>query len=207
MKITNWLFATAVFALPTLAFSSTYDMTFTGGVYLNLEGNVLPLAPQSGSFNYDPQSGFSNFVIQYQGESFDLTASANAPTLCNPSGQNCSSGNAASTFTLLTEQPSWYSFETYSGGAVVTELSLANSISATAPVFPGFIIGDSPRSGVFTLSGTTASDPGTPTPDPGIPTPTPDPVVPEPGVSRLLALAVLSLLCFRALCGRLGVYR
>src|SRR5450755_1827745 len=55
----------------------TYDIAFTGGFY-GQSGALIPDAPQSGSFSYDPATGFSNFIIDWGILSFDLTAVANA---------------------------------------------------------------------------------------------------------------------------------
>jgi hypothetical protein len=47
-----------------------YTITFSGG----------PMLPTAGSFNYDPDSPhFTDFVVQWDNYTFDLTESANAP--------------------------------------------------------------------------------------------------------------------------------
>jgi hypothetical protein len=57
----------------------------------------------SGSFVYDPDVGFSNFLVSWDGYNFDLTAAANAPFVgsapgpCDPTGL----ANAASSFYIL----------------------------------------------------------------------------------------------------------
>jgi hypothetical protein len=49
-----------------------YTITFSGG-------SILPAA---GSFNYDPDSPhFTDFIVQWDNETFDLTESANAPLI------------------------------------------------------------------------------------------------------------------------------
>ena len=66
---------------PAIADPVTYDITFTGGFY-GQSGALIPDAPQSGSFSYDPATGFSNFIVDAGMLSFDLTAAANAnPTI------------------------------------------------------------------------------------------------------------------------------
>jgi hypothetical protein len=66
-------------------------------------------APTSGSFDYDPSLAtdpFSNFVVEWDGLTFDLTSSANDPSILNaPTCINGATG-AAATFQLLTECPS-----------------------------------------------------------------------------------------------------
>ena len=167
-------FLAALIVLPAVASPTTYNLTFTGGFYLSPEGPVHPFAPQSGSFTYDPNSGFSGFTIQYDHENFDLTASANAPTVCDSSGLNCSPGNPSDAFTSLTENATWLSYESFSGTNIVTNFVLSpyedstiGTMSATAPGFPGFSPGqaDLVRSGSFTMANGTG--PGTATPEPG----------------------------------------
>jgi hypothetical protein len=51
-----------------------------GTLYINFATTSGP-APVSGSFKYDPLLGFSGFIVEWGGDIFDLTASANTPTL------------------------------------------------------------------------------------------------------------------------------
>ena len=83
------------------AHASTYTITFTG----------TGLVPTSGSFNYDPVNGFSNFLVywpQILGTTpFDLTSAAN-----NPIGGGCGTPTAAPWSTsfdpaLLVDPSSW----------------------------------------------------------------------------------------------------
>ena len=74
---------------------TTYDITFTGN------GTI----PASGSFTYDstvPQ--FSNFIVDWDGYSFDMTASANNPYVYGgaPSCIGASTGAAAGLAVLTT---------------------------------------------------------------------------------------------------------
>src|SRR5215469_10474882 len=72
------------------AHASTYNITFKG----------TGLVPTSGSFNYDPVNGFSNFLVywpQILGTTpFDLTSAAN-----NPIGGGCGTPTAALAFALM----------------------------------------------------------------------------------------------------------
>ncbi len=176
----------ALLVIPAFG-STTYTMTFTGGFYLSPEGPLHPFAPESGSFTYDATSGFSSFNIQYDHEKFDLTGSANAPTVCDSSGLNCLPGNPADAFTSLAENATWLSYESFSGTNIITnfivspyEDSTVGVISASGPGFPGFSPGqaDLVRSGSFTMSTGTGPVPG----------------VPEPGTVQMLSLAGLGLL-------------
>jgi hypothetical protein len=48
----------------------TYNIGFT---------TSFGTAPSSGSFTYDPSTGFSAFIVQWDGVTFNLTSAANAP--------------------------------------------------------------------------------------------------------------------------------
>ena len=48
----------------------TYNIEFT---------TTSGTAPSSGSFAYDPSTGFSAFIVQWEGVTFNLTSAANAP--------------------------------------------------------------------------------------------------------------------------------
>jgi hypothetical protein len=88
------LFAASAGATPTdytISFSLLYDSG--------------PIAAPTGSFTYDPSitNGFSNFLVNWDGNLFDLTGFANSPTVgsvagpCDPTGL----ANAASSFYIL----------------------------------------------------------------------------------------------------------
>jgi hypothetical protein len=73
---------------------TTYDITFTG----------TGILPTSGSFTYDstvPQ--FSNFIVDWEGFTFDLTSAANNPTIFDGT-PSCIASNtgAAAGFAILT---------------------------------------------------------------------------------------------------------
>lgn len=95
MRKTLWVIALVVIAaLAPLAHadSTTYVINFT-----LTSGSI---APTSGSFTYDSTTpAFSNFIVIWDGLSFDLTASANNPshdgTLCG------TSHTASDTFAFL----------------------------------------------------------------------------------------------------------
>jgi hypothetical protein len=59
------------------------------------------LAPVSGSFNYDPVSGFSNFMVDWNGVLFDLTDEANAPNVTGTLPP-CAATGAGLAFQMLT---------------------------------------------------------------------------------------------------------
>lgn len=50
----------------------TYNIEFT---------TSFGTGPSSGSFTYDPSTGFSDFIVQWDGVTFNLTSAANAPLL------------------------------------------------------------------------------------------------------------------------------
>jgi PEP-CTERM motif len=62
----------AAFSLPMFASPITYNITFT---------TTTGLAPTSGSFTFDPVTGFTNFLVLWDGITFNETASANAPNV------------------------------------------------------------------------------------------------------------------------------
>ena len=71
-------------ALPVFAAPVTYQIDFTGASVMN-----MPLP--SGSFVYDPDAGFSSFFVDWNGATFDLTSSANAPALATDPATGCDS--------------------------------------------------------------------------------------------------------------------
>jgi hypothetical protein len=58
-------------------------------------------APTSGRFTYDPLVGFTNFLLEWQGATFDLTSAANQPYLTT--GSAFSLGSHVESFALLTK--------------------------------------------------------------------------------------------------------
>jgi hypothetical protein len=85
----------SVVPVTAMAASSRYNIQFAG----TTADGTLP----TGSFDYDPTTpSFSNFVVEWNGLSFDLTAGANAPIVSNPPGQPaCGVSGAAISFLLL----------------------------------------------------------------------------------------------------------
>jgi hypothetical protein len=147
--------------LPTLASSLNYTMSFTGGPY---ENNVqINFAPVSGSFSYNPNVGFSSFFVSYNGDIFDFTAAANAPTICTAVAI-CSPGTAAQEFQELLNYGDWSDEENSSqnfGVSGTNTLSLGNylgTISAQAAGFSNFSATSPPAVGVFTIA--EAPEPG-----------------------------------------------
>lgn len=77
--------------IPVL-FPSAWASSYT----ISSKVTVGTLAPTSGAFDYDAASGFSNFLVNWDGEQFNLTAPANSPQ-----GSGCGTYNAALTFAFL----------------------------------------------------------------------------------------------------------
>jgi len=77
-----------------LASSSHWDFTFSNS-------QQSSLAPVSGSFNYDPVSGFSDFMVDWNGVLFDLTDEANAPNVTGTLPP-CAATGAGLAFQMLT---------------------------------------------------------------------------------------------------------
>jgi len=77
-----------------LASLSHWDFTFSSA-------QQSSVAPVSGSFNYDPVSGFSDFMVDWNGVLFDLTDEANAPNVTGTLPP-CAATGAALSFQLLT---------------------------------------------------------------------------------------------------------
>jgi hypothetical protein len=85
----------------------TYTITF-------LDGG--PPVPTSGEFTYDPAAGFSNFLVSWDGVTFDLTAAANAPDVTSPCAGESSS--AATSFGLMSHTLCPGSVFSWSGFAI-----------------------------------------------------------------------------------------
>ncbi len=88
-------------ALPASALPIEYTIDFT------LSPNSTPIAPTSGFFYYDPAepSGpFTDFTVSWDGNTYDLTASANSPSYSPYGAPPCTDGlsGGAATFALLT---------------------------------------------------------------------------------------------------------
>jgi hypothetical protein len=75
-----------------------YSITFSGSTI----AGTLP----TGSFDYDPAAPtFSNFLVAWDGLSFDLTGAANSPVLSGLSEPVCGASGAALSFLLLNDDP------------------------------------------------------------------------------------------------------
>jgi len=79
-------------AMADLMDLTTYTINFTGN----------GLLPTAGSFTFDPDTPkFSNFLVTWDGTIFDLTSSANAPTIFGPPPCIGLATGAAATYILL----------------------------------------------------------------------------------------------------------
>jgi hypothetical protein len=156
------------------AHASTYNISFNG----------TGLLPTSGSFNYDPVNGFSNFLVywpQILGTTpFDLTSAAN-----NPEGGGCgTTPTAALAFALLehtltgcgTGTYEWNAVSIREGGQTLdftfgpTSTDFALRIHGTA--FCSTCGESTGNSGDFSISGAT--------------------VIPEPSTLGLLGIGLLT---------------
>jgi hypothetical protein len=134
------------FAVPAVATPVTYDITFTGGYYIDPYGPFVNFAPEPATFTYNPGTGFSNFIVDYGPDTFNLTASANT-------------GNPAANFLALIDGDVWNSYETFTGSGS-TYLSLPGGLYDQEPVFPGFqMCCGPPFSGNYLITAT--PEPGT----------------------------------------------
>jgi hypothetical protein len=94
------LLPTAVAFVPALK-ADVFDLqSYT--INFNLNNGHAP-APTAGSFTYDPDNHtFSNFLVTWDGIQFDLTNSANNPTVVG-SALNCITGTGgAASFAFMT---------------------------------------------------------------------------------------------------------
>lgn len=88
MKVSFFLLS-SLMTVSAIAAPVLYEISFTGG----------SPAPTLGSFQYDAAvPSFSNFIVVWNGITFDLTASANAPLI----GGACAGGPAGA-FALLSD--------------------------------------------------------------------------------------------------------
>jgi hypothetical protein len=96
----------AALQLSTLATPINYTINFS------LASGTI--APTSGSFTYDPDVGFSNFIVVWDGITFDLTASANAPLVAY---SICGASTPATAFLLLSQSTPCSVTNYYWGGS------------------------------------------------------------------------------------------
>jgi hypothetical protein len=93
------LFLLAASAQPVFADSTEYTITF---IPLSTSSPGDNTAPPTGSFTYDPSTGFSNFVVLWDGLTFNLTAAAKNPLINSASGCNGeAAGGPAYGFSIL----------------------------------------------------------------------------------------------------------
>jgi len=81
---------------PVSASVMHYNVSFAG------DGSRVSILPTAGSFDYDAaHPTFSNFIVVWNGVPFDLTSSANSPSIFG-SPTTCTSTGAALSFDVLT---------------------------------------------------------------------------------------------------------
>jgi hypothetical protein len=71
------LLSMGLLVMRSQATPTTYNIRFT---------TTSGIASSSGSFTYDPSKGFSAFIVQWNGVTFDLTSAANAPVQFGSTG-------------------------------------------------------------------------------------------------------------------------
>lgn len=103
-----FLTAAAITIPSARADSTTYTIDFslyTGPATPKQSGGIGPL-PTSATFTYDPTTQlFSNFIVTWDGASFDLTSAANSPAI-HVLPPNVTPGTGGEeTFSLLTGDP------------------------------------------------------------------------------------------------------
>ena len=106
MKLTYLLLWAAVCVLPAGAAPITYGMTLTGSFFMESPPSEVPL-DGSGAFTYETGTGFSNFIVNVAGGTFDLTASANGMAGCAPNSFCIPGATAADNFNDLLHDNSW----------------------------------------------------------------------------------------------------
>jgi len=97
-KVALFLIASslALAAATTPSGPATYNIRFSVAY-----GGPAPV----GSFTYDPAKGFSNFIVQWNGYSFDLTAAANKPIVIQNVASGCAGvSGAALGFAIISQQ-------------------------------------------------------------------------------------------------------
>ena len=90
------LLAAATLSMPLRAAPTTYRINFT---------TQSGTAPTSGSFTYDPSTGFSNFIVVWNGQTYNLTSAANSPTSPTPTGCPNEAPTSAYGFIIMSQTP------------------------------------------------------------------------------------------------------
>ena len=150
----------ATLASPSVAKAApmTYFVNFTGGLTL----------PALGVFSYDATSGFSNFLVSWNGTLFDLTSAANAPGV----GGGCpgASSSSATGFALMDHSLCSGVFSRWNGNqsSVLSSFSFYNETLALPAHTGAFIDASMPAafdpvpanaSGDWTLTGSLSGTP------------------------------------------------
>jgi hypothetical protein len=105
MKLLAVFLLAAAVAAPAFAGPITYTITFT---YTSVFPTTADLSAPSGSFIYDPDdpgAGISDFIVDWGNASFELTSSANNPSLASSPPTGCSSAVPGQSygFSILTQ--------------------------------------------------------------------------------------------------------
>src|SRR5579884_1510965 len=111
--------------------------TPSGPTTYNIRFNVAYGGPAPiGSFTYDPAKGFSNFIVQWNGYTFDLTAAADKPVVVQNFSPACAGvSGAALAFAILSQQVTGCS--AVGNYAFVVEPTFAVFYDLDQPTTPG----------------------------------------------------------------------
>jgi hypothetical protein len=188
------LLLAGVLTLPLPAAPVSYRIDFTGG-------SAMGSLPPTGFFDYDAGGQFSNFLVQWNGATLDLTSAANVPSLAASPGTGCDSAapDAAYGFLMMSQtaanctMPAQYAWSGlfFAGAAVQFSfvLNVTNGPSISQDVIGGMTTLNVPMSpmmdmgsGGWSVSQVTS--------------------VPEPSSLAMGAIALFAVLGLRARCRR-----
>jgi len=184
-------FLTALLLTGALALSAScapilYRIEFSGESAI---GSPLP----SGSFVYDPDVGFSDFLVNWNGVTLDLTSSANAPQLASDPATGCdlAASDPQYGFIIMTQSaagctsPAQYAWAgDFLGGSyarLLFTLNVVDGLAAPRDLIGGLVVSNVPLSPPmdFAAGGWTVT------------------AVPEPSTLALGLASVLSLASIR----------
>jgi hypothetical protein len=136
------LLSVGLLVMRSQATPTSYKIQFT---------TTFGTAPSSGSFTYDPSTGFSAFLVQWDGVTFDLTSAANAPVQFGSTGCNSEGSTPQYGFIIMAQLAtgcnvsySWgaqstppppnasFSFQLFNNTAAADEIFLATNSGRNA---------------------------------------------------------------------------